>query len=839
MFKDLKHALRVLLQKKVWTAVVVLSLALGIGANTALFSAVNGLLLQRVPVPDPESLVRLKWAGANDMVRNTNEYGFNNQDRGENVTSTFSYDMFQKLRAANQTMTDVAAAAPQGSLNLVVDGTADLASFAYASGNLLPMLRVRPHIGRLLQEADDQQTAPPVAVISHALWVRRFASDPKIDGRVVSMNNVPVTIVGVLPKEFTGIQRAVDTPSDVTLPISLDPRIQTGQAGRLSQPTSYWVQIIGRLKPGVTTEQIQGNLGGVFQAGAKGGMDEYQASLSEADRGLANNRRRGNAVPRLIVSSASHGIYDPDTNSTKTASILSGVVILILLLVCANVANLMLSRATERRKEVSVRLSVGATRGRLIRQLVTESLVLAGLGGALGLLVGYWLRELLPFGQNAPIDWRVLAFTGGTSAVAGLLFGVVPAFRATRVDLAGAMKENSRSVVATRSILSRVLLVVQVAISIILLVGAGLFLRTVGNLQRVDVGFNPTNLLMFRVNPQLNGYDVPRSQQLYKDVRSSLLAVPGVKAVGFATPAMLSGSRSSTQIYLQGSSQPQNIHVVTVTPEFFDAMEIKLLAGRLYTHQDDLKAPNVLVINETAAKKMFPDGRVLGRLVGNTVEKNSDTEIIGVVRDIKYNSLRDAAPPTMYRTYLQAPAQGPGRSLVALVRTATDPNERIDAVRSAVRQIDANMPVANVSTQTENIARRFSQEQLFATAYSWFGGLALVIAAVGLFGLMSYSVSRRTNEIGVRMALGASRTDVVRMVLRESMLLVAVGAVIGGVAAVAASPLVEGTLFGIAPRDTATVAGAIVVMALVALAAAYLPARRASRVDPMFALRYE
>ena len=837
--KDLKHAFRVLLQKKVWTAVVVLSLALGIGANTALFSAVNGLLLQTVPVPEPESLVRLKWAGQNDMVRNTSEYGSNYPDRGENVTATFSFDMYRKLKAANQTLTDIVGAAPQGTLNLVVDGSADLASYFYATGNYFPLLRVRPHLGRLIQESDDNPTAPAVAVISHALWVKRFGSDPKIEGRVVSMNKVPVTIVGVLPREFTGVQRAVDTAPEVTLPISLDPQLQTGQAGRLSQPTSYWIQILGRLKPGVTTEQVVGNLGGVFQAGAKWAMDDYQGSLSEADRGLANNKPRGTAVPRLVVSSASRGIYDPDTRSTQTASVLSGVVILILLLVCANVANLMLSRAAERRKEVSIRLSVGATRIRLIRQLVTESLVLAGLGGALGLLVGYWFRELLPFGQNSPIDWRVLAFTAGASAIAGLLFGIVPAVRATRVDLAGAMKENSRSVVASRSILSRALLVVQVAISIVLLVGAGLFLRTVGNLQRVDVGFNPTNLLMFRVSPQLNGYDVPRSQQLYRDVRTSLLAVPGVQAVGFATPAMLSGSRSTTQIYVQGSSQPQSIHTVTVTPEFFEAMQIPLLAGRLYTHQDDLKAPNVLVINEAAAKKMFPDGQFIGRLVGNTVEKNSDTQIIGVVRDVKYSSLRDAAPPTMYRTYLQTPAQGPGRSLVALVRTATDPNTRIDAVRSAVRQIDANMPVANVSTQTEQIERRFSQEQLFAMAYSWFGGLALVIAAVGLFGLMSYSVSRRTNEIGVRMALGANRTDVVRMVLRESMLLVAIGAVVGGGAAVAASPLVATTLFGIAPRDTATIAGAIVVMALVALAAAYLPARRASRVDPMFALRYE
>ena len=837
MLKDLRQALRVLAKNKAWTSVVVLSLALGIGANTALFSAVNGLLLQTVPVPDPDTLVRIKWAGRNDMVRNTSEYGSSRQDRGENVTATFSYDMFQRLRAANKTATDLAACSPSGTLNLVIDGSADLAPMSMVSGSYFTVLGVRPHLGRVLQESDDQPSAPAVAVISHAVWVRRFASDPKIEGRVVSMNNIPVTIVGVLPREFTGIQRPADTPTEVTVPVSLDPTLNVGQ-NRIKEPTSYWLQIVGRLKPGVTVEQVHGNLSGVFQQGAVAAMDAYQAGLSEKDRGLQNNQRRGTAVPRLVVSSAAHGIYDPDTTATQSASILSGVVVLILLLVCANVANLMLSRATERRKEVSVRLSMGATRGRLIRQLLTESLVLALLGGALGLLVGYWLRELLPFGANAPIDWRVFAFTGGVSVFAGIAFGLMPAFRATRVDLAGVMKETSRSVIGSRTFLSRALLVVQVAISVVLLVGAGLFLRTIQNLRSVDVGFNTSNLLMFRLSPALNGYDVEGSKRVFREVKDSLLGVPGVRSVAFANPALLAGGRSSTNIYLQGQSQGQSINVVTVSPDYFETMGIPVLAGRVYTDRDDLNAPKVLVINDAAARKLYPGGQPLGRRVGNSLETNSDIEIIGVVRDAMYFTLREPPPPTMYRSYLQQ-AQGPGRSLTALVRTSSDPNGSITDVRAAVRKVDPNMPLAAISTQTEQIERRFSQERLFAMAYSWFGGLALAVAGVGLFGLMSYSVSRRTNEIGVRMALGASRTDVTRMVLRESMLLVAIGAVLGGGAAIFASPLVQATLFGVAPRDISTIAGAIVVMSLVALGAAYLPARRASRVDPMLALRYE
>jgi predicted permease len=838
VLKDLKHALRLLLHKKAWSAVVVVSLALGIGANTALFSAVNGLLLQTVPVPDPDGLVRVKWAGKNDMVRGTSEYGSSRQDRGEDVTSTFSFDMYQRLRAANQSTTDLAALSPSGALNVVINDDADIAPTTVATGNYFQVLGIHPHIGRLLQESDDEPSAPAVAVIGYSMWVRRFGSDPKIQGRVVSMNNVPVTIVGVVPREFTGIQLSIDTPPDVIIPLKLDPVLNVGQT-RLSQPTSYWLQIVGRLKPGSTAKQVQANLEGVFQAGARAAMDAYQNGLSETDRRLENNQRRGDAVPRLVVSSASHGIYDPDTDTTQTAGILAGVVVLILLLVCANVANLMLSRAADRRKEVSVRLSVGATRGRLVRQLLTESLVLSALGGGLGLLVGYWFRELLPFGQNSPIDWRVLAFTGGISVLAGIVFGILPAVRATRIDLAGVMKETSRSVMGSRTLLSRGLLVVQVAISIVLLVGAGLFLRTVQNLRQVDVGFNPRNLLIFRINPQQLGYDALKARQVFREVQDALLSMGGVHGVALANPPMLTGSRSSTQLYLAGQAKPEPINVVMVSPEFFDTMQISLMAGRLYTNRDDQNAPKVLIINDAAARKLFPGGSAIGKRVGNTLEQNSDTEIIGVVRDAKYFTLREAAPPTMYRPYLQQTITGPGRALAVIMRTSTDPGARISEVRAAVRKVDANMPLQNILTQSEHIERRFSRERLFAMAYSWFGGLALLIAGLGLFGLMSYSVSRRTSEIGVRMALGAARGDVALMVLRESMFLVALGVVAGGIAAFFASSLVATRLFGVAPRDGVTILVAIAIMTMVAMAAAYLPARRASRVDPMVALRYE
>jgi predicted permease len=650
---------------------------------------------------------------------------------------------------------------------------------------------------------------------------------------MVSLNNAPVTIVGVLPRDYTGIQRGVDVSPEITYPLSFDPLLNVGRT-RLSEPTTYWLQITGRLKPGVSMEQARVNFDGLFQRTARAGMEAFEAGLSDTDRNLAGNKRRGSAVPRLLVDSAGRGIYDPDTNSMQSAGILSVVVVLVLLIVCANVANLMLARAAGRRREVSVRLSIGATRGRLVRQLLTESLLLAAIGGAAGVLIGYWCRELIPFGANAPLNWTVLGFTAGVSLLAGVGFGLVPALRATRIDLAGVMKESSRSVISSRSLLSRALLVVQVAISVVLLVGAGLFLRTLHNLRHVDVGFNPTNILMFRVNPQLNGYTPERTGQLYRDLRDELLAVPGVRSMAYAQPPLLSGSRSSTGLYLPDMPM-QQVHIMTVSPEFFDTMQMPLRAGRLFSNADTPDSPKTLIINDALARKIFPKGDAVGRRAGSTAEKNSESEIIAVVGDAKYASLRDPAPPTIYRSFLQSPP----RAMSVVLRSAVDPNTRIDAVRGAVKKVDANLPIAAVATQTEQIERRFAQEKLFAMAYSWFGGLALVVAAVGLFGLMSYSVSRRTNEIGVRMALGADRGNVSRMVLRESMQLVAIGVVLGGIGALAASSLVERTLYGVPPRDAMTMVAAIVVMTMVGVVAAYLPARRASRVDPMIALRYE
>jgi predicted permease len=849
MLHDLRHAYRMLLRSKGWTIVVLLSLAIGIGFTTALFTAVNGLLLQTVAVRDPHELVVLKWAGQNDMVRSSSDYGFSLPEDGKSVRSTFSYAIYQQLKSANQTMTGLIAGTSLESFNFASNGSAEFATAFGVSGNYFKVLGVSAAVGRLIEDSDDAPDAESVAVLSYPFWQKRFGADRSIVGATVRLNNVPVTVVGVLPASFIGIQRLAEAPRDVWIPLHMESRFVTGGnpfapatasvRPRLTEPTNWYIQITGRLKPLTTIEQVRGNLSGPFEDAARSGMQRYMAGLTDAERKLSRNAERATTtVPQLVLRPASRGIYDVDRNTSRSAQVLSVVVVLLLLIVCANVANLLLSRAAARHREVSVRLSMGASRPRLVRQLLTESLLLSGTGGLLGIALGYWTKQLLPFGQNTSIDVQVVGFVAGVSILTGVAFGLVPALRATRVDLASAMKESSRSVAASRTWLSRALLIMQVAVSVVLLIGAGLFVRTLQNLQAVNVGFAPNNLLMFRVNPALNRYSPERVTQLYDRIRTEIEGLPGVRTVAFTRTALLSGNTSTTGIFRQGATSEKNdakdFYIMSVSPNFFATMQIPVLRGRDFDAHDVANPTASVIINETAARKYFPGEDPIGQRVGQSPEESSQSQIVGIIRDTKYDSVREAAPPTIYTSIR------PGtRSVMVMVRTAGEPAAMTEMVRAALLKVDPDVPMTAVTTQSDQVDARFAQERLFALAYSLFGALALLLACIGLFGLMSYSVSRRTNEIGIRMALGAHRGSVVGMVLRESMLMVVIGVAIGLAGAMAGGRFIESVLYGLSTTDGWTIGAAIGATILVSLAAGYLPARRASRVDPMVALRYE
>ncbi len=849
--RDLRHALRLLRRSPGVSLVAMGSLALGIGATTAIFSGFNGLALRTVPVAQPETIVRIRWVGVNEMGTDFDEYGFSGKVGGRPARTTFSYPMFELFRAHNHTLVDLLACAPRSRLTIVVGHRAELATGFVASGNYFDLLGVRAEVGRTFGPFDDRPDAPPVAVVSDGYWRRRFGGHRSIIGSTVEMSGVPVTIVGVTPRAFTGIQQVLSQAPDVTLPLAVVPRFDIRVDGTplLQLATAWWLQIAGRLKPGVTPEQVRGDLEGTFRAAARDGWASFFATMPSEKQSALEYRDRTH-VPDLDVTSAARGIYDVSGDQYRALALLGVVVVLVLLIVCANLANLLLARATARKAEMAVRLSMGATAGRLVRQLLAESLLLASIGGALGVLVAYWGRRLLPAdaGPSAPLDGRVLAFAAAASVLTAVVFGLAPALRAARANLT--IKEGGRTV-GGRTRLGQGLLVGQVALSIVLLVGAGLFLRTVRNLRSVDVGFDTGRLLLASVNPLLNGYNNTRIVNLYTQLLDEVARVPGVRAATLSDPALLSGSVSGTTLFVQGRQPPprrsengrgprNRIHRMIVAPNFFETLGIPLLAGRRLTDRDIEGAPRVVVVNQAAARTFFPHESPIGHRVGETSDTTGEDEIVGMVADVKYNSVRDPAPPTMYVPYRQHMARpNYTRPATFELRTAGDPLDVVPAVREAFRRVDPNLPIFSVSTQEEQIEMRFARERLFAEAYALFGGLAVLVASIGLFGLMSYSVARRTSEIGIRIALGAWRDEVIRMVMGESLVLVLAGIGAGVAVVLAVGRLIASLLYGIAPTDPITMAGAVALMALVSALAGYLPARRASRIDPMVALRHE
>ena len=864
MFQDLRYGVRMLFKSKGFTVVAVLSLALGIGANTALFTVVDAVLLKTLPVPEPERLALFEWQAGrpfrtNGMSGTSNVPG----PPGTIGLSLFRYDVFEKMRQAraatpDSPLSDFFAFAPIDEVTAMVGDQSEIIKGQAVSGGYYAGLGVPPSLGRRITDEDEQPGAAPVVVLSYQFWQERFGANTAAIGQQLKLNKQSFTIIGVTPPAFTGTLQVGYYPF-VTIPLTTEPllRGENNRLGTANEPGAWWLNLMGRLKPGATYEQARESLNGAFQAAALEVMppprkENEPAQLEPKD------------YPRLLAESGSRGMMDHRRGYSTTIYGLFIVVALVLLIAWANVANLLLARAALRGPEISVRLAVGAGRWRLVRQLLTESVLLAALGGAVGVLFAVWGKSallaltdkdtgLLPSGVDLNLNWRVLAFTLAVSMLTGVLFGLAPAWRATSLDLTTALKQSRRTTGAV-SRLSKGLVVVQVSLSLLLLVGAGLFIRTLYNLQRVSLGFNQENLLLFRLQPQQGGYKDERLLQFYQQLFARLDHLHGVRAATFGHVELIADDNWMTEILLPGESEraaeKHDTMRQTVRENYFATMEIPFLRGHGFTAQDDQRAPKVAIVNQDFARKFFPDKDVLGKNVTDTGGKY-EVEIIGVVADTKYMSQREQIQPLLYTPWQQE-GKAIGEMHFAL-RTTGEPTALAPTVRQVVSELDSNLPVTDISSQTARSQATLGQERLSARLLTFFGGLALLLAAIGLSGVLAYSVSQRTNEIGIRMALGAQARDVFRLVIWQGMKLVLVGLTVGALTGHALKRLlaseyfgaeewqrqVADQLYGVKGTDPLTFAVIASLLALVALVACWLPARKASRVDPLAALRHE
>src|ERR1044072_7007112 len=851
MIKDLPYAAQMLVKHPAFTIIAVLTLALGVSANTALFSAVDAVLLKKLAVQDPERLVlfNASWNGQKFGPGSYDGSNMRDPATGLTVGTSFPMQTLTRLRQEQGALSDVFAFSPL-EVNFNAGGQAEVVSAQAVSGNYYSALGVPAMIGRTITDADDNAGATPVAVLSHRFWANRFNSDPGAVGKQVNINNVAFTIAGVTPPGFTGTSQ-VGTAQDVSFPIAWEPQIN-GEQSNLQGAGVWWLRIMGRLKPSATMAQAEASLAGPFQQSVL----EHRA-LRKTDAGAALRTLDPADLTKLGVESGSQGEMSMRRWFAPALRLLAGVVGVVLLIACANVANLLLARASSPRKEFAVRLAVGASRWRLVKQLLTESVLLAAVGGALGVLFAFWIKGGLLIvtewggremsALTPRLDLRVLGFTLGLSFLTGIIFGILPALRATNVDLTPALKDTGRTSSGIgRSWLSKSLVVVQVSLSVLLLIGAGLLIRTLRNLQHVDMGFNANNVLLFKVDPSLLGYRDEKLADLYQRSFSRLEAVPGVRSVTFSRSPLLAQSSWTSSAYVPGemgaNGRPRenNVKMHSVRENFFNTMEIPLLLGRGLTEQDDARAPRVAVVNQAFAKAHFPNESPIGKRFGLDPDKPNDIEIVGLARDTKYTSQRDEIQPTVYQSWRQVLKRMTFATFE--VRTVGDPAATIAGVREAMREVDSNLPVTNVRTQVQQADETLAMERMFAKLLTLFGVIAQQLAAIGLYGIMAYVVTQRTHEIGIRMALGADRRNVLMMVVRQGMILTIAGIAIGLVAAYVLTKYLESLtsmLFGVEARDPWTFAAIGILLAVVALIACLVPARRATKVDPLRALRYE
>ena len=831
LLQDLSYALRTFRRSPTFTLVAVLSLALGIGANTAIFSLINALLLRELPVQEPSGLVAV-----GDPTR------VGSLSTGNVRNDLMSVPMYKEIRDQNHVFSQVFASGRVGRLSVGIDPSAtepESARGRLVSGNYFSVLGVQAVRGRTFTAQEDRTPgATPFVVISHAYWQRRFALDPQIIGRRITLNKHPFTIIGVTPEGFFG--DIVGVATDLWIPLTMQPQVNPGR-NFLDRWDASWLLLMGRLAPGVSIEKARAEINVLFPRILK----ENTGSITE--QLLPSPDRM-----HVEVTSGAAGFSALRRELSQPLFTLMTMVALVLLVACANVANLMLERAMARQKEIAVRLALGAGRARLIRQLLTESVLLSVLGGALGLLFAFWaskaLLQLVSGNAAASIDLRpdlpILGFTAAVAIFTGVLFGLAPALRATRVELAPTLKESARSVAGQgaggRWQLGKLLVVVQFALSLLLVMGAGLFLRTLRNLERLDLGYDRHSLLLLNVEPVAAGYEGARLETFPRELVDQLKALPGVRAVTFSENGIFSGTESGTTIRLPDSQNPGedgfSIAYDCVGAEYFQTTGIPLAAGRDFELRDGPGAPYVAVINEAMAKKHFAGVSPLGKHVVISGPPDREYEIVGVARNARDHDLRGAVEPRLYVPLVQSTDIGTDINLEISTR---EPAALVEPVRQAIRAYDPDLPIREIAPLTSMIDETITNERTIARLAVIFGLLALLLAAIGLYGVISYTIARRINEIGIRMALGARRSRVLWMVLRETMLLALAGIVIGVPVALGSARAVSSRLFGLSPSDPATLLVAIGILLVVAVFAGLIPGSRATRISPVQALRYE
>jgi predicted permease len=843
--KDIQFALRAFRKSPVFTCVALLSLALGIGANTAIFTLLDQVLLRLMPVKNAQQLVLLHMEG----FHYGSNWGYN----------SLSYPMYRDFEDHNSVFSGMLCRRSQD-FSFGFQGQTERARGEMVSGTYFPVLGVGAAIGRTFTPDDDRVPGGhPLAILSYSYWQARFAGDRSIPGKTVLINGHNFTLVGVAQKGFDGLDLV--NPSQIFVPIMMRPQLmpELNEQFDFHNRRTRWVNVFARLKPGVSRQQAQASLQPYFHGVLE--MEVNQAAFNKASTEV-RARFLQNVIELLPGSQGQPYFRDMLATPLWVLMALTGGVLLI---ACANVASLLIARAASRQKEIAIRIAIGAGRFRIVRQLLVESLLLSLAGGVLGLILAIWtdgtLLAFLPADTmtvklSATPDLRILLFATGVSLVTGLIFGLVPALQSTKPDVAPTLKDTVGGIVGggTHVRVRKALVAVQVMLSLLLLIGAGLFIRSLQNLRDMGPGFTTGNLLAFEIDPSLNGYTVERAKILFRQLTSDVGAIPGVRAVGLAAVRILESNESDSWLTIEGyhpkPTETPDAFMNWIGPGYFTTLGVPVLAGRDFTEKDtqsqqhgdhpDDTAPRVVIVNEKFAKRFFGStGNAVGRHAGFGIDPGTktDMEIIGVVKDIKYTSLRDEVPVQMFEPYLAN--NFVTGSMTVYVRTSLPPDRFFSVVRSKARELDAKLPLYAMRSMDDQISNSLLTQRLIASLSAVFGFLATLLAVIGLYGVMAYTVARRTREIGIRMALGAFQGDVIWMVMREVLMLVSVGVVTGLGGAFVLVKLVETQLYGVTGHDPVTVVLAALGLAAVACAAGYVPALRASRIDAMRALRYE